>query len=101
VVCGRRRAIDHRAPHRLSPNKPYLPEELARLGVLMWKLDPAARKTDPKLAAILKVRGYTYWDKITVSPCKVPGYEDKTAAFYKEHVHRRGGPVLRRQRRPL
>eukprot|EP00873_Tetraselmis_striata_P041108 jgi/Tetstr1/461372/TSEL_006495.t1 len=54
VVCGRRRAIDHRAPHRLSPNKPYLPEELARLGVLMWKLDPAARKTDPKLAAILK-----------------------------------------------
>eukprot|EP00873_Tetraselmis_striata_P041107 jgi/Tetstr1/461371/TSEL_006495.t2 len=66
VVCGRRRAIDHRAPHRLSPNKPYLPEELARLGVLMWKLDPAARKTDPKLAAILK--GDLVWTPIN-RPC--------------------------------
>ena len=45
---------------RLVPNKPASPETLAKLGVLYWKLDADKHEMDPKLAAIRKVRGYSY-----------------------------------------
>jgi 1,2-dihydroxy-3-keto-5-methylthiopentene dioxygenase len=53
----------------------------------VWKLDPETRKTDPKLAAIRRVRGYSYHDEITVAPGKIPDYEAKIRAFYREHIH--------------
>lgn len=34
--------------------------KLRQLGVISWRLDADNYKTDPKLAAIRKVRGYTY-----------------------------------------
>jgi 1,2-dihydroxy-3-keto-5-methylthiopentene dioxygenase len=52
-------------PRRLTPNQPCPPEKLRELGVLSWKLDPAVHDTDPQLAAIRKVRNYSY----TVSCC--------------------------------
>jgi 1,2-dihydroxy-3-keto-5-methylthiopentene dioxygenase len=45
---------------RLSPNQPVPLSKLAELGVLYWKLDADTHETDPKLAAIRKVRGYSY-----------------------------------------
>lgn len=45
---------------RLTPNQAVPLERLRDLGVLYWKLDADNHKTDPKLAAIRKVRGYSY-----------------------------------------
>ena len=36
------------------------PEQLRALGVLCWRLDADAYKTDPKLRAIREARGYSY-----------------------------------------
>lgn len=46
--------------HRRTPNEPVSLAKLRELGVLSWHLDADNHKTDPKLAAIRKVRGYTY-----------------------------------------
>ncbi len=45
---------------RLVPNQPASLEALRKLGVLYWKLDADNHETDPRLAAIRKVRGYSY-----------------------------------------
>lgn len=45
---------------RQDPNKPALPAALAELGVLYWKLDADNHETDPRLAAIRKIRNYNY-----------------------------------------
>jgi 1,2-dihydroxy-3-keto-5-methylthiopentene dioxygenase len=50
-------------------------------------MDADAYPSDPKLAAIRRVRGYTYEDAVTVSPAAMDGYEDKLRAFYQEHIH--------------
>ena len=36
------------------------PEQLRSLGVLSWRLDADAHRTDPKLRAIREARGYSY-----------------------------------------
>lgn len=36
------------------------PEQLSKLGVLCWRLDADAYRTDPKLRAIREARGYSY-----------------------------------------
>ncbi len=46
--------------HRRNPNEPVSLAKLRQLGVVSWNLDADNHKTDPKLAAIRKVRGYTY-----------------------------------------
>lgn len=78
---------DQRLEHRRTPNKPATLEDLARLGVKTWQLDADAYETDPKLAAVRKVRGYSYSEIITISKDKLPGYEDKIKSFYEEHIH--------------
>jgi hypothetical protein len=45
---------------RREPNKPATLADLAQLGVMTWQLDADAHEADPKLAAIRKVRGYSY-----------------------------------------
>lgn len=45
---------------RQIPNKPATAEGLSKLGILAWKLDPTDWESDPKLAAIRKVRSYSY-----------------------------------------
>jgi 1,2-dihydroxy-3-keto-5-methylthiopentene dioxygenase len=79
---------DQRKPHRLVPNQPCSPRELAALGVLYWKLDEGIFEAgDPRLEAIKKCRGYSYSDMIEVSPDTLPGYEEKIKCFYEEHIH--------------
>ncbi|KAK9810049.1 hypothetical protein WJX72_003977 [[Myrmecia] bisecta] len=78
---------DQRLPHRLKPNRPAGVAQLRKLGVLSWKLNPVQYETDPKLQAICKVRGYSYQDIITVSPEKLPAYEQKIKSFFEEHIH--------------
>eukprot|EP01026_Neomeris_dumetosa_P065585 TRINITY_DN6299_c1_g1_i1.p1 TRINITY_DN6299_c1_g1~~TRINITY_DN6299_c1_g1_i1.p1 ORF type:complete len:200 (+),score=22.24 TRINITY_DN6299_c1_g1_i1:68-667(+) len=78
---------DQRLPHRQEPNKPCSVKELRQLGVLSWKLEADKYENDPELEAIRKVRGYSYQDVITVSPDKLPGYEEKLKCFFEEHIH--------------
>jgi 1,2-dihydroxy-3-keto-5-methylthiopentene dioxygenase len=47
-------------PHRREPNEPCSLSALRELGVLAWRLDADNHETDPRLAAIRKVRGYSY-----------------------------------------
>ena len=44
-------------------------------------------ETDPKLNDIKKSRGYTYTDKITITPEKLPNYDQKIKIFFEEHLH--------------
>mmetsp|Transcript_18741 Transcript_18741/g.40301 ORF Transcript_18741/g.40301 Transcript_18741/m.40301 type:complete len:202 (-) Transcript_18741:796-1401(-) len=78
---------DQRLPHRLNPNKPATLEKLRGLGVLYWKLDADNYETDPRLAAIRKIRNYSYIEIITIAKDKLPGYEQKIKSFYEEHIH--------------
>eukprot|EP00199_Chlamydomonas_sp_CCMP681_P006354 CAMPEP_0119102258 /NCGR_PEP_ID=MMETSP1180-20130426/1062_1 /TAXON_ID=3052 ORGANISM="Chlamydomonas cf sp, Strain CCMP681" /NCGR_SAMPLE_ID=MMETSP1180 /ASSEMBLY_ACC=CAM_ASM_000741 /LENGTH=204 /DNA_ID=CAMNT_0007086507 /DNA_START=63 /DNA_END=677 /DNA_ORIENTATION=- len=79
--------LDQRAPHRQTPNKPVIAQKLAELGVLYWKLDADNHEKDPKLAAIRKVRGYSYVEIITITKDTLPNYEEKIKTFYQEHMH--------------
>jgi hypothetical protein len=47
-------------PRRQSPNKPCSLAKLRELGVLYWRLDADSHESDPRLAAIRKVRNYSY-----------------------------------------
>lgn len=78
---------DQRLPHRLEPNQPVSLEALLELGVSYWKLDADKHEDDPELEQIRKDNGYTYTDIITVSPDKLPNYEEKIKAFFEEHLH--------------
>lgn len=78
---------DQRLPHRKEPNEPVGLEELRALGVAHWKLDPQKGESDPELQRIRDEQGYSYADVITVSPDKLPNYEQKLKAFFEEHLH--------------
>lgn len=60
---------------------------LWRAGAQAWKLNPEDPENDPKLAAIRKVRGYSYHDVCTVAEGKLPEYEKKIKIFFEEHLH--------------
>ncbi|GAB4820577.1 hypothetical protein N2152v2_007623 [Parachlorella kessleri] len=79
---------DQRLPHRQTPNKPCSLDALGALGVLAYRLtQPDSPESDPRLAAIKKVRGYTYEDLISIHPDTLPNYEEKIKSFYQEHLH--------------
>lgn len=78
---------DQRLPHRKEPNEPVSLEHLESLGVAHWKLDPQKGESDPELQRIRDEQGYTYADVVTVSPDKLPNYEEKLKAFFEEHLH--------------
>ena len=50
---------------RQTPNKPVSLQTLSNLGVLYFRLDADNHETDTRLAAIRKVRNYSY----TVGAC--------------------------------
>lgn len=72
---------------RQTPNKPAAAAALAALGVLTWRLSGDDWENDPKLAAIRKVRNYTYSDVITCCPDKLDNYEKVMKSLYTEHLH--------------
>ena len=45
---------------RQVPDRPVSPQQLRELGVLCWRLDADAYRTDPRLHAIREARGYSY-----------------------------------------
>nr|KAF6445800.1 acireductone dioxygenase 1 [Rousettus aegyptiacus] len=67
---------DPRRPHRAQPSRPVSLEQLRRLGVLHWKLDPDKYENDPELEKIRKERNYNWMDIITVSREELPDYEE-------------------------
>lgn len=78
---------DQRLPHRQNPNVACDIPTLKALGVLHWQLDADKHESDPALDKIRADRGYSYQDIITVSPEKLPNYEDKIKSFFEEHMH--------------
>lgn len=58
---------DQRLEHRQSPNKPCPLSTLRALGVLSWQMDADGWESDPKLAAVRKVRNYSYMVRELVS----------------------------------
>ncbi|XP_004648115.1 1,2-dihydroxy-3-keto-5-methylthiopentene dioxygenase [Octodon degus] len=78
---------DPRLPHRLNPDCPVSLEQLRKLGVLYWKLDPDKHETDPELAQIRRERSYSWMDIITICKDKLPNFEEKIQVFYTEHLH--------------
>jgi len=50
-------------------------------------MDADAYPSDPKLAAIRKIRSYSYEDTVNVSRDTLPGYDEKLKTFYEEHLH--------------
>jgi len=78
---------DQRTTHKKEPNEPASLEELRKLGVLSWKLDPEVEESKERLQAIREVRSYSYQDVIEVSKDTLPNYEEKIKNFYEEHLH--------------
>jgi 1,2-dihydroxy-3-keto-5-methylthiopentene dioxygenase len=75
---------DQRKPHKVEPEVPVSVEELARLGVLYWRLDASLGEADPLLAKVRAERGYTYVDYVHLSPDKLPNYSEKIKSFFRE-----------------
>lgn len=97
---------DQRLPHQKAPNEvpeciflfslfssdcdlqlfgvqPVSPEQLRELGVLYWKLDADNYENDEELKSIREERGYNYQDIITITPERLPDYENKIKASGK------------------
>jgi len=86
--------------NRKEPNEPVSVDTLRELGIHFWKIDPEGYNypalsvpwnpndsLDPRLSQLRDDRGYSYADIITIHPDKLPGYEEKVASFFEEHIH--------------
>mmetsp|Transcript_21577 Transcript_21577/g.50796 ORF Transcript_21577/g.50796 Transcript_21577/m.50796 type:complete len:196 (+) Transcript_21577:43-630(+) len=87
---------DQRLPHKLEPCEYVSMDELAKLGVLYWKIDAKnyideEGKLDVKegteLHKICTERKYVNNDVITCSREKLPNYDEKLKTFFTEHIH--------------
>lgn len=77
---------DQRLPHRREGDDADVSlDVLAKLGVLHWS--GIEGPEDPKLLLIRQERGYSYTDICSVCPEKLPDYENKIKAFFREHIH--------------
>ena len=76
---------DQRLPHKRAEDADVSLEVLEKLGVLHWS--GLTGEDDPRLAQIREERGYSYSDVCTVAPDKLPDFENKIKAFFKEHIH--------------
>ncbi|KAJ9700441.1 hypothetical protein PVL29_005978 [Vitis rotundifolia] len=78
---------DQRLPHHRDPKEFVSLDQLAKLGVLSWRLDADNYETDEELKKIREARGYSYMDFCEVCPEKLPNYEEKIKNFFEEHLH--------------
>lgn len=78
---------DQRFPHHREPKQFVSLDQLAKLGVLSWRLDADNYETDEELKKIRETRGYSYMDFCEVCPEKLPNYEEKIKNFFEEHLH--------------
>jgi 1,2-dihydroxy-3-keto-5-methylthiopentene dioxygenase len=75
---------DPRMPHQFSPNRPVSLDELAKIGVLHWHINPESEMH--KVEDICNERQYTNRDTICISKEKLPNYEEKLQIFFTEYV---------------
>lgn len=81
---------DQRDEHKTDPIEEVSAEELARVGVLYWHIEPApeADGYEPaELKRIREQRGYVSSDIIRVAKETLPNYEEKIRGFFEEHLH--------------
>lgn len=84
-----------RAPHQRTPNVSVEEEELRRLGVLYWFMDPVEYMADGvdtpakrKMEAIRAERGYAHADEVACSAAAMgDAFPAKCAMFFEEHLH--------------
>ncbi|ORY07491.1 1,2-dihydroxy-3-keto-5-methylthiopentene dioxygenase 3 [Basidiobolus meristosporus CBS 931.73] len=76
---------DPREAHQLNPNQPVSLETLKEAGVLYWRL--AGEEGRQQLEKIAEERQYKNRDVVTISPDKLPNYEEKIKMFFEEHLH--------------
>lgn len=75
-------------PHQYSPNRVVSQEHLDKLGVLTWTgIETEGFENNEFLNKIKAVRGYNYEEVLTVTPEKLPNYEENTKKFFMEHLH--------------
>lgn len=73
--------------HQQEPPRNVSLAELDKLGVKHWYFDPSTYESDKNYEKLKKERGYSYQDKIEVSPQTLDNYEAKIKSFYDEHIH--------------
>lgn len=78
---------DQRLPHHLDPPQFVSMDDLKQVGVLYWNFDPNNYERDQEYNDLKTNRGYSYQDKIEVSPKTLDNYDTKIKAFYDEHIH--------------
>ncbi|XP_071955770.1 acireductone dioxygenase-like [Antedon mediterranea] len=78
---------DQRLEHHLEPVQMLDLDYLDSHGIKYWQVDADNYKQEGLLDKIRKERGYSYEDFITVSPEKLPNYEEKIKSFFEEHLH--------------
>lgn len=84
---------DQRKPHQQVPNKSVPLQDLSKYGVMYHKINTERFEKDdrylddPDIIEIRQKHGYSYTDMITVSPDKLPDYDQKIASFFREHMH--------------
>lgn len=72
---------DQREPH--DSGRPVDPAYLEKLGILHFEF-PDDLDSVNRIAA---ERQYKNRDEIEISPTTLPGYEEKIASFFNEHLH--------------
>lgn len=75
-------------PHQYSPNREVSTDHLQKLGVLTWtEIETDEFESNKFLNKIKRARGYNYEEVLTVSPGKLPNFEQNTKKFFMEHLH--------------
>lgn len=75
-------------PHQYSPNREVSTDHLQKLGVLTWtEIETDEFESNKFLNKIKRARGYNFEEVLTVSPGKLPNFEQNTKKFFMEHLH--------------
>ncbi|XP_072175895.1 acireductone dioxygenase-like [Diadema setosum] len=78
---------DQRETHHKNPPEYVTAEFLEKHGILFWNLETDNYEKNETYNQLKKERGYTYEDEVCISKEKLPNYEEKIKAFFKEHLH--------------
>ena len=84
--------VDQRLPHQLmneNGDVQLIPEtELHGMsGVFYTSIDVDQDGWESELDALCQARQYKNRDELTVSPDRLPNYEEKLRVFFEEHIH--------------
>lgn len=89
----RKEIEDQREENRLEPNVPVSYEQLADLGVSVFKFDPKTmllpgeNGAPSKMEQLAKRMHFANRDEVQCSPDHLPEYDTKLKMFFTEHIH--------------